>query len=43
MKLDLDRDGDFDRADMDIVIKILKKDYGKSGWPFIYILKKHIR
>ncbi len=40
MMLDMDRDGDFDRADADIILQIIHEDYGSSGWPFRYVLKK---
>jgi hypothetical protein len=38
MMLDMDKDGDLDRADMDVIMQILRKHYGASGWPFTYIL-----
>ncbi len=40
MMLDLDADGDFDRTDIDIFIKIVKEYYPASGWGFIYVLSR---
>jgi len=36
----MDKDGDLDGTDLSIIVKILSDYYGKSGWPFIYILRR---
>lgn len=40
MKLDLNQDGKFNEKDIPIIIEIIEKEYGKSGWPFLEVVKK---